>query len=68
MYIAFDVGCIECGEASGLIGVYASKEEAEAAADAARKEQHYDWHGEHYMFVVDTDNPADYSTYAEVPK
>lgn len=30
-YLAFDIGCIECGEGSNVIGVYSTKEEAEQA-------------------------------------
>lgn len=30
-WIAIDVGCIECGESSALIGVYISKDLADAA-------------------------------------
>jgi hypothetical protein len=30
-YLAFDIGCIECGERSDPIGVFKTKEEAKAA-------------------------------------
>lgn len=65
MYIAFDIGCLECGEPSGIIGVYNEKDEAEAAAEAAHRRQREDWHGEHGMWVFDTDRPEDYSQYRE---
>ena len=31
MFLAFDIGCIECGETSEVIGVYPTREQAEAA-------------------------------------
>lgn len=30
-YLAFDIGCIECGEESNVIGLYPTKKEAEQA-------------------------------------
>jgi hypothetical protein len=30
-YLAMDIGCIECGEESAIIGMYATREEAEKA-------------------------------------
>ena len=29
-YIVVDIGCIECGEPTNILGVYKTKEEAEA--------------------------------------
>ncbi len=31
LYLAFDIGCIECGEKSSVIGVYSTEVEAERA-------------------------------------
>ena len=52
-WLAFDIGCIECGEGSGVIGVYTTKEAAEAAAKKAAEEQSKDWHGQHSMEVFE---------------
>ena len=30
-YLAMNIGCIECGEASGVIGLFETREDAEAA-------------------------------------
>jgi len=56
-WLAFDIGCIECGESSNVIGIYASREGAQAAADAAEKAQLEDWHGQHSMEVFDLAEP-----------
>jgi len=32
MYLAFDIGCIECGEDSAVIGVFKTRDEADKAA------------------------------------
>ena len=52
-YLAFDIGCIECGETSAVIGTYDSPEEAVLAARKAAEDQAKDWHGEHHMRVYD---------------
>ena len=36
-YLLFDVGCIECGEESGVVGVFTAKEVAEKHAEALNK-------------------------------
>lgn len=56
-WLAFDVGCIECGEASGVIGVYLTKAAAEVAADRVREAQDEDWHGQHSMDVYEITIP-----------
>lgn len=52
-YLAFDVGCYECGEPSGVLGLYATEAEAEAACERAADRQKADWHGQHSMEVHD---------------
>ena len=56
-YLAFDVGCIECGEDSDVVGVYLTREEAEVAADIAQQAQAADWHGQHYFEVYEIEVP-----------
>ncbi len=34
MFVIVDVGCIECGEQTEVVGVYPNKKEAKAAFDA----------------------------------
>ena len=51
LWLAFDIGCIECGEDSAVIGVFSTKEFAEAACKVAEEEQAKNWHGQHSMEV-----------------
>lgn len=47
VYVAMDIGCLECGESSDLLGIFTRKEEAEQVLEIAKKKQEDDWHGEH---------------------
>jgi hypothetical protein len=51
VYVAVDVGCIECGEDSEVLGAFVSREQAEQVADGARIAQRENWHGQHSFFV-----------------
>jgi hypothetical protein len=50
-WLAFDIGCIECGEESKPIGLFPTEEEARQAAEVADKRQQANWHGQHYFEV-----------------
>ena len=52
-WLAFDIGCIECGEGSAVIGTYDTEDEADAACAEAGEEQARDWHGQHSMEAFD---------------
>ena len=52
-WLAFDIGCIECGEASAVIGTFDTEAEANTAADAAEEAQRANWWGQHYFEVYD---------------
>ncbi len=56
-WIAFDIGCIECGEESSVIGVYSTEKEAEAACEKAAELQKANWTGEHHMKVFQLPAP-----------
>jgi hypothetical protein len=54
-YLVFDIGCIECGEESSVVGIYNTQEEAEKA-----KEEYFEpdtdwgkeeWHGQHHIEI-----------------
>jgi len=47
IYVAVDIGCIECGESSAVLGLFTDKIKAQAVLDAAEKEQAANWHGQH---------------------
>lgn len=52
-WLAFDIGCIECGERSSVIGTFDTNAEAVAAASVAADKQAADWHGDHSFMVYD---------------
>ena len=54
-YMVFDVGCIECGEPSRIVGFFATISEAKAASDGAKQEQSANWAGQHSFEIYDTD-------------
>lgn len=41
MWLVMNIGCIECGVSSAIVGVFADKEKAEAIA--AECDKKYDW-------------------------
>lgn len=52
-WLAFDIGCIECGEDSDVIGTFDTQAEAEEACDSAMKKHCANWHGQHSFQVFD---------------
>lgn len=62
MYLAFDVGCIECGEESSVVGVFKTIEEAEKAIDDYLDDPgttwgKKGWTGQHSVEVFDVEVP-----------
>ena len=56
-WLAFDIGCIECGESSRVIGIFKTKAEAEAVAAEADGIQAQNWTGEHSFRVFEVEVP-----------
>ena len=54
MVIVVDIGCIECGESTAVLGVYDTREEA----SAAHKEGEYFSVGQHYIEFFDSPERA----------
>jgi len=52
-YLAFDIGCLECGESSDVVGIFETRKEAEAAAEKAHEEQKKNWTGQHSFEVFE---------------
>ena len=52
-FLAFDIGCIECGEPSAVVGVFKTKAGAKNAADRAREQQGEEWSGQHEFVVYE---------------
>lgn len=64
-YVAVDIGCIECGEASALLGVYKIEEAAwQVCRIAVERNHEAGRHGQHHFLVFDTTNPDDYSEFS----
>ena len=63
-YMAFDIGCIECGEPSGVVGIYDTEEEAIDAAEMAQAKQKADWIGQHVFRVFDLESEDSYSKFS----
>ena len=59
-YVAMDIGCIECGEESEVLGIFTDETLAQNECDAADEIQKNNWHGQHYfaVFPVETINRA----------
>ena len=57
MFVAVDIGCIECGEDSNVLGIFTTKEQAETACGAASDKQVKNWHGEHRFHVFEAKLP-----------
>ena len=55
-YVAVDVGCLECGEESAVLGIFENEQHAQTACDWAEKKQTENWGGEHRfeVFSVET--------------
>ena len=43
-YIALDIGCIECGEDSHILGIFKDKNEAEKVIMKHEEKQSNNWH------------------------
>ena len=52
-YVAVDIGCIECGEESSVIGIYTNKEEALKVTAEHEKRQGEKWGGEHHFEIYE---------------
>lgn len=55
-WLVFDVGCIECGQDSEPVGLYATQEEADRVAKdycAGPRWGRPEWTGEHHVLVFD---------------
>jgi hypothetical protein len=57
-YVAVDIGCIECGESSNVLGIFDDESSAQKACDEASDIQAKNWHGQHNfeVFRVDKDD------------
>lgn len=65
LYVALDVGCIDCMETSAVLGVFTEKNIAEQVCDEHEGRQSENWHGCHSFEVhviegIDLENRVEY--------
>ena len=46
-YVAVDVGCIECGEETSVLGIFTDKQKAMEVLGEHKKRQEENWSGQH---------------------
>jgi hypothetical protein len=64
--VAVDIGCLECGESSKVLGVFTMKMRAEAVCEEHEARQKATWHGQHSFEVfeisgIDEEQRLEYS-------
>ena len=55
-YIALDIGCIECGEPSHVLGIFNNYASAEQACMKAELLQLTNWVGQHDFYVEEIEH------------
>ena len=56
IYVAVDVGCIECGEPTTVVGLFRDKAEAIDALAKAQAEQEANWTGQHSFELFEVED------------
>lgn len=57
LYVAMDIGCLECGESSAVIGIFTDRARAETARADHERRQAQGWTGEHSFEVFEVPAP-----------
>ena len=57
-FVAVDIGCLECGELSSVLGIYGTEEKALQICEEAKVAQAKNWQGQHAFQVFETNMPA----------
>lgn len=52
-YVVVDIGCIECGEQSAVLGIFTNKKQAEEVQKKYREIQSNNWTGQHYFEIFE---------------
>lgn len=63
-FLVMNIGCIECGVSSGVVGVFATQGEADKAAEKCQEQLHWREGGQNSFEVFDLKAPQA-SEYAE---
>lgn len=53
LYVAVDIGCLECGEETAVLGVFTTKKRARAVLEDHEPRQAAVWHGQHHFAVFE---------------
>lgn len=53
LYVVVDVGCIECGEVTNVLGVFTDENKACDVLDEHEKRQEENWRGEHRFNIYE---------------
>lgn len=51
-YVAAQIGCLECGEPSGILGIFLDRGAAERACVAGKTEHDRNWRRSYEVFEV----------------
>ena len=54
-YVVVDIGCIECGEPSSVLGIFTDKEKAREIMEKCEEYQEKNWQGQHYFEIYEVD-------------
>lgn len=54
-YVLVDIGCIECGEESHVIGIFTDVMLVEQVKTNHKLRQEKNWHGQHYFKIFEID-------------
>ena len=46
-YVAVDIGCLECGEGSNVLGIFTTEKKADEVCENHAVRQGLKWHGQH---------------------
>lgn len=57
-WIVFNIGCIECGVSSNIVGIYATKEEAEKVVQSCKSTLKWREGGENHFQAFDLSAPC----------
>lgn len=66
-FIVVNIGCIECGVSSNVVGVYETREEADRVAEICDSKLSWREGGQNHFDVFDLSSPQD-SEYSEALK
>lgn len=57
MYMVFNIGCIECGVSSKIVGLFADKSKAEEIRNRCSEEHYWREHGQNHFEIFELPEP-----------